>query len=132
MFFFIIIIRPSQAELNFLFSFVITNHSLVSRAQDLFSIKKAKADSITQKIMMDLMMKMMSEVRKASSCCTDAVCVAKCIHSYCIIARNDSFPARMATPLSTKSATILNEIEVQNRDTTSSTNHHRHQKRQQT
>ncbi|CAM9706362.1 unnamed protein product [Pylaiella littoralis] len=33
----------------------------LDRLQDLFSIKKAKADSITQKIMMDLMMKMMSE-----------------------------------------------------------------------
>ena len=30
--------------------------------QDLFSIKEAKASSITQKIMMELMMKMMSEV----------------------------------------------------------------------
>ncbi|CBN76079.1 conserved unknown protein [Ectocarpus siliculosus] len=33
----------------------------LDRLQDLFSIKKSKADSITQKIMMDLMMKMMSE-----------------------------------------------------------------------
>eukprot|EP00752_Nemacystus_decipiens_P006609 g5944.t2 len=33
----------------------------LDRLQDLFSIKKAKADSITQKIMMELMMKMMSE-----------------------------------------------------------------------
>lgn len=48
---------------------------LVSPVQDLFSIKKAKADSITQKIMMELMMKMMSEVRKDVRVDLDIGCV---------------------------------------------------------
>lgn len=46
--------------------FVVSLWTCTLHPQDLFSIKKAKADSITQKIMMELMMKMMSEVKQSA------------------------------------------------------------------
>lgn len=55
--------RPRRVLMCFAFVVVVMAVAVVAYvAQDMFSIKEGKANSITQKIMMDLMMKMMSDV----------------------------------------------------------------------